>query len=745
MRRWDSWLCASARWIDSNAEVGPSASTPSPVAPERSASTAPSLAAQPPLPWRRRLVRCATLSLLATPLACPLSGPVGELLRQPSDSMVPVAWLGMAFLLWWVVPVTRDAWAAPRYWPLAAVFALVIGGWAVVRLYVGTFSGFPALAGGDAGHHVTYMQQLAAGEVSQYHAVGFHATAHWVRRAFGVDDLDAFALVFYTVVACLCCFVALVTSYANRRTGRAWLGQYAVALVLWLATAESVVLPLLHYYQCDGFLPHLFGLLPMMITATGYAVATRRSVRLLCLAAGLAGTPVFYALHLGDLLVVAAVLLGIESRASVRAVSRLLRGTIVVLVAVAVWAYATLWPLGSMAGGLRRLELLPVLLAVGTLSAFLLLASSDRLFHVRSPVNRRLYLFVGVFGVVAVAAASASGWPFSMYYVQKYTFIPAVLVSLTAVVCLVDCMASCWRSGESRRAAATAKRRVAAVANVLAAATAMALLAWAVTPYRQTYRERVNDAGPWPRINRHADPGVLDLVRYELEARRCRFGGLIVPGWSETTFANATLGLGYLDLEARFTALRDRCHFWYASVRTDAAHRPFLSWLRRHPKKRCVPIRFADGKPARDQLCYLKSAVTRVPIPLVDYKSRVSVEGLHNVERTKDGRMFRWTNGRGRINIAAWHFAPLRGERDCVLQMVIERQRPARVTWNGEALVRAGKGWPLSSAAFEGRQPISIAIESTTFVPAQTEGTTDRRVLGVPIFDLAVACGLGAD
>ncbi len=324
------------------------------------------------------VVRVATMIALAL-LAIPLSA-IPRQLGAPSMNIslaiTAVILAGSAALLWPLLGARRA--------PLAMWLPVTMAGAAMAMLAIHVlaapaFDGLPALTGGDAGLHVGRERAFVTIRNNGYEGMAtFYATAHWFQIA-GDDWIASFRDSFWVVVAMVAILPVAVAGWASAQVERTsvrlavgGLGIGAAAGAAWLTA-----LPFLHYYQCDGYFPQLFGVVPIIVTAIGYTAASTRLLRLVVLGAGIVFLRFTYLLNLGEMLIVTAAMLAIEAGAVglPRAPRLLLGGGALATFGLAGVVYWRLWQVVHIEAGIHSMPLPPVAIGLG-LSAMALLGAA---------------------------------------------------------------------------------------------------------------------------------------------------------------------------------------------------------------------------------------------------------------------------------------------------------------------------------------------------------------------------------
>jgi hypothetical protein len=307
----------------------------------------------------------------------PLSAATTVLLRQPLpvDLAITVALLaGWAAIAW---PYLGRRKVSASTWGWAALFAAVGFGFAVWQLWNPYFRGFPSIMGGDGGNHIALSRAVAAGHPEVYEGMAsLSVTALWIERLAGTDPFATYRAIFYLIVAVPVVFMAILAAVAGARA----LGFVVLAVVAYLP-ATRVILPLLHYYQCDGYWSQLMGLVPLYLGLGLYATARRRGFRLLALAFTVGFYRFTYLLNISDLLVAVAAMTAWEI--ADRGTPRWFRVTgglgAVVLAGAAALAAARIYAVAALPGGI--VENRPILFALGILPLAALLIAAPLAFR----------------------------------------------------------------------------------------------------------------------------------------------------------------------------------------------------------------------------------------------------------------------------------------------------------------------------------------------------------------------------
>ncbi len=467
---------------------------------------------------------------------------------------------------------------------------------AFVVLAARPFDGFPASAGGDAGNHLYYKNAFVLDEPRVYEGmVSLYALVHWLNAA-GLDDLSAFRFAWWLVViACVVLPCALAGAGGQLAHTRAQRGVLYGAMALAIATAGFwIALPLLRYYQCDGFLSQVFALAPLTFAAATYAFVERRLLRVLTLVAAVGFYRFTYLLNAGDLALACAVALFVEWREAppARAARWVLLTLALACVFGGVAAYAGLNKAIRTPGGFFAAPLLPQIVGLGLVSAvFGTLGPACDRFQVPFPAaHRRLARFLFIFTLAPTIGVSAwvlSGGPI-IYYIQKYSFCAMVLGAL----CLVPMVAT------AVFALVVRARTVASVIAGLSLSVVTGLglfdLASGADGYLPLLREGYAPS-PQGYLQPLRDRTVWRIIATTLRNEHAEFGGFLTPRWPEAQFTNAHFArtsAGFLwqvdkppaehvwsfatyadAVEGRPLESAGHCVFWYEDEQLPAALR----------------------------------------------------------------------------------------------------------------------------------------------------------------------------
>lgn len=501
-----------------------------------------------PLPvadWFAGGVPLALLVPLGVALPFALSGPLRAILGWSL-----VASLGPAMVASALVVAPVIVWArhrARRPFGLPHLVPLLVALFGIFVLYRRAFAGLTNYAGGDGGVHVAQQQLFAYHLPGTYEGfVSMYSLIYWIQQIARCNAFWGFCATYYfgvAVVAALPAIIGFIAIDHHRERRAAWYVGALTCFAVSLFIQFYVILPQQHYHQTDGFFPHLFGLIPLLMIWLVDAIACSRLWRWLGLLGGVVLYRYTYGLNLGDVMVAVGVLLFVD--AFERGVPRLARWSFIVAPFVMLVAtrpiYERLRVLLSSFGWIIPYDAHTVLTAETLACAGLLVAGAVARYPAAAK-RLRLFRFPVVFGVVntVVAVHIMRLPPRQPYYFLKYP-IHAVVLLAAATTVAATIIATAVTDGIARRAWDR---------TLVWAAAAMTLLCLAVghwrsgyAPLQQTFRERILGSPPFTYNRPLADLGAWSRIRATLDQQHKRFGGYITSYWPMFNFMNA--GLGY--------------------------------------------------------------------------------------------------------------------------------------------------------------------------------------------------------
>jgi hypothetical protein len=554
------------------------------------------------------------------------------------------------------------------------------------------------------------------------------------------DDLVGFRVSWQLVViACMSLAVGatILSAEITKARGLRW-AFGVVALLSLAAPAFFVALPLVHYYQADGFLPQVFSLLPLSVGVGMYAVASRRLARVLILIVTLGFLRFTYLLNLGDLALACVVMLLAELRAAPP--RRAVRWTLAVAAAgclvAAVFAYVRILAILPTDAGFRAVPLRPQLIGLAVLAAlFFGVGPVCRYWGAPfPPAVERLARFLALLCAAPTLLVSAwllSGEP-AQYYVHKYAFSSIVLGSLCALPVALGAAFRLVAWGGTTLAG------VAASALVVGAAAGLFGLASSAHDYAPNFYERF--AGPpYRRLQPHADRTVWRIIDATLRREHAQFGGFLTPRWAECQFTNAHYVVKtYGDIyQGHTTDEPGHCVFWYENDMLPPSVQAFwpassltkVNTLQSSEGSRCESYTPKYAPRTRFSLCsHCFHLHTRL-LPLTS-----ATDGFYGIERGTDGSAFRWTNGNGRVGFTV---SKSEAGRACNLRVEPPGGRPFELWFDGQ---RLGEGPRQPLPALVADTAHELQIRSTMFVPAHLGTSDDTRLLGIGVSSIALDC-----
>ncbi|HKO93449.1 MAG TPA: hypothetical protein VJU61_19985, partial [Polyangiaceae bacterium] len=593
------------------------------------------------------------------------------------------------------------------------------------------FDGFPALSGGDAGNHLHLLQRFESSEPRAYNGMtALYALHHWLVHLASLDDLAASAVGWQlAVIACsaLASFAVLVQTEGISARRRFVLALVSLAGVLW--AGFFVALPRIHYYQSDGFLAHVFSLVPLALGALGYAATNRRWLRLVVLAVTLGAYRFTYVLNAGDLCVVCSALVVAEWRgAPPRRTLRipLLAAAIFCLV-VALFAYVNVNEIIRVPGGFYPAPMPLQLVGLGSLTLlWCFVGPVCRRFGAPCPPQHlRLAQFLGVFGgmpFALVAAWMAAGRPLS-YYVHKYVFCAIVLGALCAPPVVVSAASRLVRRG------AGAWPAVAALVLVALGGVGVAASGASAAQYMAGFHERISGP-PYEQLGPHGDRAVWRSIEATLQQEHASFGGLMTPRWPESQFTNAHFGsprLGH-EPEGKVDLRPGRCVFWYRDLPPPLERlwgegaKQTIAQISTSRRERCESFTPRYAPSTQLSLCRRCFQGSERGLPL----AQVS-KGFQRPKRNKQGVEMRWTTGNGRVPLS---LTEAEAAFDCLVRVDTQGGRPYELWLDGQLL---GAGPARALPRLEPGSQHELSIRSPTFTVKKSKNPRGVRVKAITV------------
>jgi hypothetical protein len=465
------------------------------------------------------------LALLLPPLC---AAPLRVALNAPALPSLLAGFIATGLL---AVMVSKQL-PPPRLTRAKALAVALVSIAACAALYSRTFAGLPAWIGSDSGNHAAL---LRSGNVHAYEGF-FSMYLLWdlVEQLTCLDSFHAFALVFYGEIVLLAA-LPLAISFATLRVfegTRAWTAGVVASTLAALASLGLVVLPLVHYFQVEGFWTQLFALVPLVLIWWLDVILAEGWQRIFVWGAGLVLMRYTYGLNLVELLVAFACVAVIDAPRRWRIPLAAL--SLVSLVGAGM-AHARFASVVRMWGWFLGYDLKRALGAGQLALAALVLAALGELFTRRAIARAlRVPVLLGV-GSFTITVYHLHRFKPS-YYIFKYPFQAICLLSLAGCVML------------GYLAAVLVERRgwrVLAWGGVCLGLFGWAVALWFATfsEYHFGYVERLVGRPP------HVLRPLADLEAWRrieaLDAReKKKFGGYLVSFGPMSNFMNSAMGIG---------------------------------------------------------------------------------------------------------------------------------------------------------------------------------------------------------
>jgi hypothetical protein len=689
-----------------------------------------------------------------------------HLVHSPAAAMWVAAGLSMAGGI--VVWPARRAWL-PDPWTAAvwAVSTVLVGGIVLVQTSAPAFHGIPSHSGGDLGTHLMFYRQMTELGAATYRGMVAPYMQMMIADGLGVGaplavidavyDLATVVLIGGLAFASFVGWTVRIGG-SSRPTAEASSISVPAFAAGGLATA-LVVLPLVSYYEQDGFLAQVVAAGPLLVGLCAYASARVRVVRvgvLMILAPALRYT---YALNVGDVLLAAAVLVAIETREArqtgvdAQRVQLLSRLTLALGLAALV-VYVPIYGRHDVPGGYVAVPIGPQargLVALGLASLISRWLVRDA--NPSAGTQGRLALAGGL--IVLIPGLILSIWialdlPVD-YYVRKYGFAGTIVAGTIAVPCSV-------RAVLAAAADQRAKTLGPSVAVVTLGLHGALDLAEHSRPHRGVVVERAPGATSVRHAGSFAEPAVIEVIRATLVRHDAAFGGLLTNRWPESQFTNAWLGEDAGRLQGQFVThgmglkgpsrgttplmAPGHCVFAY-DPRGELPSGPNSGWpvggresamqLVLDPAADCEPVEIVgqpDRAPTICARCYDDPPRYLYPF--------APESGPYEIERSDDRPElpWRWTDGSAHVDYITSSYD---AGRECEVYVNALGDRPFEILLDGERLgpgkVQRIPGKPLGSQH-------RFTIRSPVFVPAEVDPQVgDRRPLGVSLSHIELRCG----
>ncbi|MBP47493.1 MAG: hypothetical protein CMH53_06105 [Myxococcales bacterium] len=383
--------------------------------------------------------------------ASALLGPIAAGIRYVTSC--PSVWALMVATLSYLVGGWRlyDRLAGKATWTDALIsFICLVSSALLVRAAMAApgFEGLPTIGGGDAGNHLalagawaTQMPQVYAG-FSGLYALLFAVDQGWRHDLLrSLHDVHRAGLTCAVFFALLCIWRPL----RDATGGRKWFGACAAltsGVLIWPSSIGLVS----HYLQIDGFLPQNFALAPLLATTAAVVWVSDRVSRTLAICVGLVLLRFTYGLQLGDALLGAALLCGLNAVKSPQRLAWSGLSFAMFCAACVVW-----WQLvirRSKTGGVQHFSPHLITLGLLALSAALLPLLRQVKHQADAACQRVSWWSLGLIAPSLVMGAMTWTLPDAQrgYYLWKYPFTAVAMSGLVAPALLTMTCVHAWRT-----------------------------------------------------------------------------------------------------------------------------------------------------------------------------------------------------------------------------------------------------------------------------------------------------------
>jgi hypothetical protein len=514
------------------------------------------------IPPIARYIAWAVFAIFLVALwAAPMRAVLGVGIRTASLIALVPALLALAALGW----RTNIVWPS-RGWLLVVAAFVVL---AIALLWNRRYGPLIGWIGSDGGVHVSYRDRFITDDPTIYSSfVSFYGFTWWIERIFRTDAFWSFGAAFLIVVALVVgssvLLVANASTSADPASPRIARLANAAALSIAAIVLVIVLLPLLSYYQADGFFTQLWGLVPLLAFWLADVCGLDRLRRLVLLALSVVLVRYTYGLVLGDVFVLVPALLLIETVGAWRRHERARIGWVLATLLVSVGCafalhlfVATMYDVLPRYGWFIEHDYAKVLRGTAFVSVALAVCG------VCAPKLGRLIAVPVIVGVSNCALSYYLGTRGSQhYYLYKYNFHALVLLGMALPIAVVYVA----------RSAGLASRWVAWGALLLAF-VGLFMVARGIEPMRVLFRERAFNYEPTTtesmnklRITPLVDLGAVQRIRKRLREEHAEFGGLLISSGPMFNFMNAELGRygGGFFAYSRLDQSTGHCVFWTA-------------------------------------------------------------------------------------------------------------------------------------------------------------------------------------
>lgn len=470
------------------------------------------------------------------------------------------------------------------------LLCVLVFGYFIARLYNRELGWLVSFGCADAANHLALFHAFEGQDPRAYHGFSALYVAWWfVQKIFNLSSPQALGVALTLPLFAISYFLAFFSPPLTAdRKGLLQSLFYLFALVV---LSETVILPLVHYNQADGYLAHLFSVSIFLFT-----LLLARNLTFTGLLAVLVGCRFSYGLQLPDIFAATSLLFAVYALRDHRPGFKILKlsCSLIFLLATAL-GLATLTKIFSMSGSIVS-QSLDNAFGAQVAGIALLLACGFR---------NSLELWF----LVATSCIQAF-WLFSTHE-SDYYFIKLFLYSslLLGVVLLRELIFVIHQ------------RQVVTAMSWIAVAT---LLVLAQRPYAASYLERSMPGAGYTYLAPLVDPKVEEIINEVLSNDHKEFGFYYTSRWPQFSFFNALRGRPF-DYSAftnpQRTLEANSCVFWTSNAndlgRLTEHHYPeAVNWYQAmNQRKDAKVVKYQVEWAGRQTIKYLCAADIPIVLP----------------------------------------------------------------------------------------------------------------------------------
>jgi hypothetical protein len=479
------------------------------------------------------------------------------------------------------------------------LLSLFVGAAACAALYARAYSGLPSGIGSDAGNHAALLRSADPRYYQGF--VSMYLWWHVLEGLLHLDAFHAFGVLFYAEVS-LMAVVPLAVSFVVLRRfegTRAWTVGAAAAVASLLCALGLVALPLVHYFQIEGFWSQIFALVPLLLLWWLDAALDEEWPRLLAWSLAVVAVRYTYGLNLVELLVAFAAVLLLDAPRRFR----LPAAALALVTLYAAWvAHERFAAVVKQWGWFIGYNLVKAVTAGELALAAMVLAA------LVMPLARALrlpvLLAVGGFTI----ALYHQHFFKATYYLWKYPFQAVCLLALAA--CPVAAVVAAGLVERRRRPLVGAGGGALVLLGV-----AFALWWSTFDAYHPSYLARLVGRPP-PGLRPLVDLGADEHIDALLLKEKKKFGAYLVGYPAMANFMNSSRGVGNGQkwyFEGRQPEMgAGWCVFWdgtepetFSEFNRWYRHKSLVQRLRRDAKARCDEYAAPWDPTLKRKICYL--------------------------------------------------------------------------------------------------------------------------------------------